>query len=332
MTTPPSRGDDLLAAILADPDDDEPRLVYADWLVERGDPRGEFIHVQCALARDHQKRGALIARERALLAAHGAEWLAPLHQWTTKGIFRRGFVDEVRIGAPHFPRLAERIVHTLPLQSLVVHGLESRDVALHFTGVSQLRQLRRLQITARIPLAHGAVRVLAEAPTLRSLERLSLAGCAIGDGGLARLVSGRFRHLSALDLAANGLEPMGIAMLADSEAFPALRELALADPFGPRGIAALVESPLGHQLARLTLHAAAGHQGLRSISEAAAMTLRYLDLADNDLDDRDAAVLAATDHHTLLEVLDLQANRIADTKAFDTRPRDKLPALREVIL
>src|SRR5262249_25897060 len=30
-------------AILADPDDDMPRLVYADWLEEHGDPRGELI-------------------------------------------------------------------------------------------------------------------------------------------------------------------------------------------------------------------------------------------------------------------------------------------------
>jgi uncharacterized protein (TIGR02996 family) len=30
-------------AILAAPDDDAPRLVYADWLEERGDPRAEFV-------------------------------------------------------------------------------------------------------------------------------------------------------------------------------------------------------------------------------------------------------------------------------------------------
>ena len=41
----------LLDAVLADPTDIQARLVYADFLVERGDPRGEFIHVQCALGR-----------------------------------------------------------------------------------------------------------------------------------------------------------------------------------------------------------------------------------------------------------------------------------------
>lgn len=33
----------LLAAIAADPDDESPRLVYADWLIARGDRRGELI-------------------------------------------------------------------------------------------------------------------------------------------------------------------------------------------------------------------------------------------------------------------------------------------------
>lgn len=42
----------LHAAILAAPDDDTPRLVFADWLDEHGEPeRAEFIRVQCELYR-----------------------------------------------------------------------------------------------------------------------------------------------------------------------------------------------------------------------------------------------------------------------------------------
>jgi uncharacterized protein (TIGR02996 family) len=37
----------FLKAIQEQPEDDGPRLMYADWLEERGDPRGEFIRVQC---------------------------------------------------------------------------------------------------------------------------------------------------------------------------------------------------------------------------------------------------------------------------------------------
>jgi uncharacterized protein (TIGR02996 family) len=44
--------DDFLRAVLAAPDDDTPRLAFADWLDEHGEPeRAEFIRVQCRLAR-----------------------------------------------------------------------------------------------------------------------------------------------------------------------------------------------------------------------------------------------------------------------------------------
>ncbi len=47
-----NQADAFLQAISEKPDDDTPRLVYADWLDEHGDPaRAEFIRVQCQLAR-----------------------------------------------------------------------------------------------------------------------------------------------------------------------------------------------------------------------------------------------------------------------------------------
>jgi uncharacterized protein (TIGR02996 family) len=75
----------FLAAIRAAPDDDAPRLVYADFLHENGEEdRAEFIRVQCRLAR--MERGvagrgvnahkADKKREGALLATHLYRWLA----------------------------------------------------------------------------------------------------------------------------------------------------------------------------------------------------------------------------------------------------------------
>ena len=43
--------DAFLQAVKDDPDDDAPRLLLADWLEEQGEPRGEFIRVQCLRAR-----------------------------------------------------------------------------------------------------------------------------------------------------------------------------------------------------------------------------------------------------------------------------------------
>jgi len=45
----------FIAAIANAPDDETPRLVFADWLEDNGDPeRAEFIRLQCRLAAmDH---------------------------------------------------------------------------------------------------------------------------------------------------------------------------------------------------------------------------------------------------------------------------------------
>src|SRR5262249_21935244 len=85
------RSEDLLAAVYAAPGDDAPRLVYADWLSERSDPRGEFLSLQIARATSGART---TARERALLVAHQDEWLGPLRPilLTTGLRLERGFL------------------------------------------------------------------------------------------------------------------------------------------------------------------------------------------------------------------------------------------------
>jgi uncharacterized protein (TIGR02996 family) len=81
----------LVAAIRSAPDDDAPRLVYADWLDEHGQPeRAEFIRVQCGLARTETP--ALLKRETELLAAHHDAFAGPLAAPGLRFRFRRGFI------------------------------------------------------------------------------------------------------------------------------------------------------------------------------------------------------------------------------------------------
>jgi uncharacterized protein (TIGR02996 family) len=97
----------LLRAIRDCPDDDTPRLVYADLVEEDGDAaRGEFIRVQVALARTPETdpaRNALEDREHELLAENQARWLGVPPD--TDGLlywrFARGFVEEVS-ATPNF--------------------------------------------------------------------------------------------------------------------------------------------------------------------------------------------------------------------------------------
>lgn len=74
--------DAFLATILDNPDDDGPRLVYADWLEENGQcERAEFIRVQCELASpspQNHRRDWWSERESELLRANQKPWLAPL--------------------------------------------------------------------------------------------------------------------------------------------------------------------------------------------------------------------------------------------------------------
>lgn len=61
------RDPDLEAAILADPDAEQPRLVYGDWLQTQGHPRGELCAVQHALSTKPDDR-KLQSAQRKLLA------------------------------------------------------------------------------------------------------------------------------------------------------------------------------------------------------------------------------------------------------------------------
>jgi uncharacterized protein (TIGR02996 family) len=106
------RAEDLLQAILENPDEDAPRLIYADWLEEHGQrDRAQFIRVQCRLAQlpeDDPHRPDLEAREQELLDAHGDEWLGSLSRSVQDGGFGpsyrfcRGLVEEVTLPAATF--------------------------------------------------------------------------------------------------------------------------------------------------------------------------------------------------------------------------------------
>src|SRR5437764_11864102 len=97
--------DTFLAAIRAAPDDDTPRLVFADWLDEHADPLGEFVRVQVELEPIRDEPGnpraqALQEREEVLLSLHGDDWLGAAADIATEypafgPVFRRGLPEFV---------------------------------------------------------------------------------------------------------------------------------------------------------------------------------------------------------------------------------------------
>src|SRR4029078_1438463 len=95
----------FLDAIIPEPDDDAPRLIYADWLEERGDPRAEFIRAQCELVKlslDDPLRVGLETRERQLLKEYEKEWVGVLTEISPHRKFRRGLLENVGLSVQEF--------------------------------------------------------------------------------------------------------------------------------------------------------------------------------------------------------------------------------------
>ena len=72
-----SQEDELLEAVYRAPDDLEGRAVYADWLAEHGQPRGELMHLQ--LGRHGRSPSAQqLRQENKLIKEHFRDWVGTL--------------------------------------------------------------------------------------------------------------------------------------------------------------------------------------------------------------------------------------------------------------
>ncbi len=112
----------FLQAILEAPDDDTPRLIYADWLEEQDDPRGEFIRVQCQLARlaqDDPGRPTLEERERHLYAEVAPGWPGSPRDRAAAFAFCRRLMRGGAIPAAHYLAHAA-VFRTAPLRDIPV--------------------------------------------------------------------------------------------------------------------------------------------------------------------------------------------------------------------
>jgi uncharacterized protein (TIGR02996 family) len=83
-----SKDEPFLRAILSAPEDSALRLIYADWLEERGDPRADYLRLEARLAAlpvgDEAARG--LRRRMVELRAHlPAPWLALLGDYRSTG-------------------------------------------------------------------------------------------------------------------------------------------------------------------------------------------------------------------------------------------------------
>lgn len=101
LRAPPAESPSLLDAIYANPDDMQLRAVYADQLIQRGDPRGEFIALGLAILQGRATAGSA-KRAASLWRLHARDWYAPLAQVLNvkKSSCRAGFLDHMVCKSP----------------------------------------------------------------------------------------------------------------------------------------------------------------------------------------------------------------------------------------
>jgi uncharacterized protein (TIGR02996 family) len=220
----------LLAEVLADPDSDAPRLVYADWLTDQGDPRGDFIHKQLRLAHTAEADpgySALYAETERLWLRHGRGWSPPVEGWGPAIALRarRGLLDEVSLRLSDKKPVAPlpALARGAPLRAawLYLDGLTWSEVLWSLEGV-RLRELHMERpyggYREEDPVPGALSGLTALGLTCESLDTnppgvllsmiegarlraLSIAGSELGGQDLEPLVeAGLFEHLEHLDL------------------------------------------------------------------------------------------------------------------------------------
>jgi uncharacterized protein (TIGR02996 family) len=277
---------ELLQAVLDDPEDVESRRVYADALAAAGDPRGEFIQVQCNLEdRTPADPGwrALAIRDQRLRAKHGEKWMAPLGKLTFPPSFRRGFLEEIHGVADLIVPSIDRLLAREPITRL------------------SLWQLTR---------AHAAV--LATRAGLTRVYRLAIESSELGTRDLGVLFSEPAPRLRSLDLGEVGIDRDGLACLR-ATLLPQLEELVLGSKrdLEPRELERIV-TDRSLRLAKLGLRLhVVGADGARRLTGSLDLpSLTHLDLASSDLGNEDLAVLSANRTFAGLRALCLRNNRL----------------------
>lgn len=327
----------FLRDILSSPDEDAPRLVYADWLDEHGGeddrPRAALIRAQCELERlaDGDKRRKPRQREIAgLLKEHGETWTKPLadakigQDWE----FRRGFLEKLTISARAFVPVAAQLFQLAPMVRAITFPDASNEVE-DLADCPELANLREIDLD-RMCACGGCridreLRYLFASPQVANLTFLRVSRDRIDAEVAGALAAApHLRNLRSLDLSGNPLGLEGVQAILSSTAFPRLTTLDLSSvPLQTSDIQALAKTPVPASLSTLSLCSnRIGVQGVRALAASPHLArLTTLNLRSNRVGDAGAEALAASPHLAGLQVLDLRENEINDEAARSLRRR-----------
>jgi uncharacterized protein (TIGR02996 family) len=182
-----------MEAVRGAPGDDAPRLVYADWLEEQGDPLGRFIRVQCELAKlsdSDARRAELLLEQKRAQRGNTKHWRGSPPSTFKFARFIRGFPHlrlrcNPRLIMRHQARLADGLGcwHFL-LATAVLATDEDRIAFCQFLTCNLMPFVASLSIVSmtrasgepgwweEVPLREDALQALRASPYLRRLEHL----------------------------------------------------------------------------------------------------------------------------------------------------------------
>jgi uncharacterized protein (TIGR02996 family) len=316
----------FLDAVFAQYHDDGPRLIYADFLEDAGDPaRAELIRLQLALARmpdEHPRRPELANRERELLVANHSRWTGHLADLIAgPPQFRRGVLDSVSVDSAVFLERGEELFARVPVRKLrLVDDAGLLPKLIHSPLMARVRELD----LHNNDLGNGGVDLLARSPHLKRLEELDLSFNGMDDEGVSALArASTFPSLTALALNDNGaITADGLKTLADSPFFAGLSTLDVSgNDIGEAGVRAALDSPSFARLNTLKLSRnPIGDAGARALAGSALLgrmvarsaRLELRGHANGPISAAGARALAASPALARCAVIDLTGNDIGD--------------------
>jgi uncharacterized protein (TIGR02996 family) len=229
----------LLAAIVAEPDEDAPRLVYADWLQEHDDEeQARFIRDSVALEwlADHEdeKRQRIARRLTAVADRNGLRWLEEVGVVGADPVYDRGMVEAVQYaGAYSFAADAPTLFSRVPVREATIGGL-TNELDPDWLGVlAEMPDLARLRglwlMNDWRPVASDGWERFITSPHLAKLQALAVQYAGLDDDDIRALE--RAEHLTNLEelgLAGNWLTTVGALSVVRCPRLPNLTTLSLA--------------------------------------------------------------------------------------------------------
>jgi uncharacterized protein (TIGR02996 family) len=242
----PINRDAFLEAIRADPGDDAPRLVFADWLEENGEPDfAEFIRVEIErdrLAHDDPRREALHRRANSLRKQGAFPGDTP--NLNILSPTRRGFHTNIQAGLIGLFAGLEKLSPYAPQLSVLVHGNSQEEIVAREEAPDRLV---------------AAFQQVFASPWLRHWIELELQYLYLSAEHIRWMVGpGNLIKLKQL-VFAGGLDDDAVRVLGESN-LPQLRVLAIHEipdrdeaRLTPNALAILAQAPLLTQIEHLSL-------------------------------------------------------------------------------